>query len=108
MPSFVSVASTVRIRAISSCMSTWMKPTQRPTITGRPISRCSRSKTGAFDVAVFHKVNRNARNEYDYYANKAKLLHNGVSIEYAGQSFDGKLNSNADTNKAHKHYACGL
>lgn len=41
-----------------------------------------------FQVAVFHKVNRNARNEYDYYMNKAKLMSNGVKIEYAGQSFD--------------------
>lgn len=41
-----------------------------------------------FQVAVFHKVNRNARNEYDYYVNKAKLMKNGVRIEYAGQAFD--------------------
>ena len=41
-----------------------------------------------FQIAVFHKVNRNARNEYDYYMNKAKLMSNGVKIEYAGQSFD--------------------
>lgn len=46
------------------------------------------SKRHDFQVAVFHKVNRNARNEYDYYANKAKLISNGVSVEYAGQSFD--------------------
>ncbi|BAL83563.1 putative integrase [Selenomonas ruminantium subsp. lactilytica TAM6421] len=43
---------------------------------------------GGFDVVVFHKVNRNARNEYDYYMNKMKLMRAGVSIEYAGQAFD--------------------
>ena len=46
------------------------------------------SKSHTFQVAVFHKVNRNARNEFDYYANKAKLIRNGVTIEYAGQAFD--------------------
>lgn len=43
---------------------------------------------GGFDVVIFHKVNRNARNEYDYYMNKMKLMRAGVSIEYAGQAFD--------------------
>ena len=43
---------------------------------------------GGFDVVIFHKVNRNARNEYDYYMNKMKLARAGVSIEYAGQAFD--------------------
>ena len=46
------------------------------------------AKKGGFNVAVFHKVNRNARNEYDYYFNKMKLLRWGVTIEYAGQSID--------------------
>lgn len=46
------------------------------------------AKKGGFSVAVFHKVNRNARNEYDYYYHKMQLKRYGVSIEYAGQAFD--------------------
>lgn len=48
------------------------------------------SKSGQFQVVVFHKVNRNARNEYDYYFNKMKLIRAGVSVEYAGQAFDSQ------------------
>lgn len=46
------------------------------------------AKKGGFQVAVFHKVNRNARNEYDYYFNKMQLIRAGVTVEYAGQAFD--------------------
>jgi len=31
------------------------------------------AKAGLFEVIVFHKVDRNGRNEYDYYSNKKKL-----------------------------------
>lgn len=43
---------------------------------------------GLFDVVIMHKVDRGARNEYDYYINKMKLIRAGVSLEYASQSFD--------------------
>ena len=46
------------------------------------------AKKGGFQVVVFHKVNRNARNEYDYYFHKMQLNRAGVTIEYAGQAFD--------------------
>lgn len=46
------------------------------------------AKKGGFQVVVFHKVNRNARNEYDYYYHKMQLIRAGVTVEYAGQSFD--------------------
>lgn len=48
------------------------------------------AKAGGFQVAVFHKVNRNARNEYDYYYHKMQLRRYGVRIEYAGQAFDAQ------------------
>ena len=41
-----------------------------------------------FDVAIFHKIDRNARNEYDYYINKMKLLRSGIHVEYASLGFD--------------------
>lgn len=41
-----------------------------------------------FDVIVFHKVDRNARNEYDYYFHKAQLTKLGISLEYAAQNID--------------------
>lgn len=46
------------------------------------------AKKGTFQVVVFHKVNRNARNEYDYYYHKMQLIRAGVTVEYAGQAFD--------------------
>ncbi|MBO6292206.1 MAG: recombinase family protein [Selenomonas sp.] len=48
------------------------------------------AKKGGFQVVVFHKVNRNARNEYDYYFHKMQLNRAGVAIEYAGQAFDAQ------------------
>lgn len=46
------------------------------------------SKRGLFDVVVFHKIDRNARNEFDYYFNKMQLKKVGVRIEYSAQSID--------------------
>lgn len=42
-----------------------------------------------FDVVIFHKVDRNARNEYDYYNTKRILKGLGVSYEYSKQEIDG-------------------
>jgi len=41
-----------------------------------------------FDVALFHKIDRNARNEYDYYFYKGQLRNSGVRLEYADQTID--------------------
>ena len=41
-----------------------------------------------FDVAIFHKVDRNARNEFDYYTFKRSFETLGISYEYSGQSVD--------------------
>lgn len=41
------------------------------------------AKAGAFDVVVFHKIDRAARNETDFFFYKALLKRAGVSIEYA-------------------------
>jgi site-specific DNA recombinase len=41
------------------------------------------AKAGAFDVVVFHKIDRAARNEADFFFYKALLKRAGVSIEYA-------------------------
>lgn len=53
------------------------------------------SKRGLFDLIVFHKIDRNARNEFDYYFNKIQLEKVGVRIEYSSQYIDdtaeGKL-----------------
>lgn len=46
------------------------------------------AKKRLFDVVIFHKVDRNARNEYDYYFYKGQLRKNNIRIEYAEQSFD--------------------
>lgn len=46
------------------------------------------AKKKLFDVVIFHKIDRNARNEYDYYFNKMKLEKYGIRIEYAAQSID--------------------
>ena len=36
------------------------------------------SGDGIFDVVIFHKIDRNARNEIDYYTNIDRLKKNGV------------------------------
>ena len=41
-----------------------------------------------FNVAVFHKIDRNARNEYDYYFYKGQLRNSGVRLEYVDQKID--------------------
>ena len=41
-----------------------------------------------FDVAVFHKIDRAGRNEYDYYYYKGQLRNSGVRLEYADQKID--------------------
>jgi len=46
------------------------------------------AKAGLFETVVFHKIDRNARNEYDYYTNKAQLQKYSVSVEYSAQNFD--------------------
>lgn len=43
---------------------------------------------GLFEVVIFHKVDRNGRNEFDYYKNKQELARHNVRVEYSGQSFD--------------------
>ncbi len=45
------------------------------------------AEAGMFEVIVFHKVDRSARNEFDYYTNKHRLACAGVRVEYSGQSF---------------------
>ena len=46
------------------------------------------ARRGLFDVIVFHKVDRNARNEFDYYMTKHKLQQIGVRYEYSKQDLD--------------------
>lgn len=46
-------------------------------------------KGDLFDVIIFHKVDRNARNELDYYLTKAMLNRYNVRYEYAVQNIDG-------------------
>lgn len=41
-----------------------------------------------FDVVIFHKIDRNARNEIDYYTNVDRLIKNGVSYEYSAEGID--------------------
>lgn len=41
-----------------------------------------------FGVVVFHKLDRSARDEYDYYHFKAQMKKHGVRIEYADQHID--------------------
>ena len=36
-----------------------------------------------FDIVIFHKIDRNSRNEVDYYITKAKFLNLGIRYEYA-------------------------
>lgn len=42
----------------------------------------------AFDVIIFHKIDRNARNEFDYYTTKHELTRLGIGYEYAVQNID--------------------
>lgn len=46
------------------------------------------AKNKLFDVIIFHKIDRNARNEYDYYFHKAALLKLNIRLEYAAQQID--------------------
>lgn len=46
------------------------------------------AKSGMFSAVIFHKIDRNARNEYDYYYNKAQLEKYGVHYEYVTQNID--------------------
>ncbi len=41
-----------------------------------------------FDVIVFHKIDRNARNEFNYYSFKNTLAQLGITYEYAAQNID--------------------
>lgn len=41
-----------------------------------------------FDVVIFHKIDRNARNEIDYYTNIDRLKKNGVRYEYSAEGID--------------------
>ena len=45
-------------------------------------------KEDLFDVIIFHKIDRNARNELDYYQTKDMLIKNNVRYEYAVQNID--------------------
>lgn len=46
------------------------------------------AQKGKFDVVVFHKIDRNARNELDYYITKHKLEEAGVKYAYSRQDID--------------------
>ena len=46
------------------------------------------AKDDLFDVVIFHKVDRNARNEYNYYTFKHTLAQLGIEYEYAVQNID--------------------
>ena len=46
------------------------------------------ARKGLFDVVIFHKIDRNARNEIDYFNFKRSILMMGLSYEYAGQQID--------------------
>ena len=48
----------------------------------------SDAKADLYDVIIFHKIDRNARNEYDYYQFKNKIVSLGKGYEYAGQNVD--------------------
>lgn len=41
-----------------------------------------------FDVIIFHKIDRNARNEFNYYSFKNTLAQLGIGYEYAAQNID--------------------
>lgn len=46
------------------------------------------ARKGLFDVVIFHKIDRNARNEIDYYKFKQSILMLGLTYEYAAQPID--------------------
>lgn len=46
------------------------------------------AKRGLFSVVIFHKLDRSARNEYDYFNFKAQMQLAGVSLEYVEQHID--------------------
>ena len=39
-------------------------------------------------MIIFHKIDRNARNEYDYYTTKHLLQQTGIRYEYSKQDID--------------------
>lgn len=41
-----------------------------------------------FDVIIFHKIDRNACNEFNYYTFKHTLSTLGIGYEYAAQNID--------------------
>lgn len=41
-----------------------------------------------FDIIIFHKIDRNSRNELNYYTTKDKLEKLGIRYEYAVQHID--------------------
>lgn len=43
------------------------------------------ARKGIFDVVIFHKIDRNARNEIDYYRFKQQIILLGLTYEYAAQ-----------------------
>ena len=43
---------------------------------------------GLFDVIIFHKIDRNSRNEFNYYSFKNTLQKLGITYEYAAQAID--------------------
>ncbi len=48
----------------------------------------SDARKGVFDIVIFHKIDRNARNEIDYYRFKQSILALGLTYEYAAQPID--------------------
>lgn len=54
----------------------------------------SDAKKGLFNIIVFHKIDRNARDEYDYYRYKAQLKRLGISLEYVTQNIDDSPEGN--------------
>ena len=46
------------------------------------------SSDDIFDVVIFHKIDRNARDEIDYYTNVDRLRKNGVRYEYSAEGID--------------------
>jgi site-specific DNA recombinase len=53
----------------------------------------SDAKAGVFNVIVFHKIDRNSRDRYDYFHYKRVLAKAGVTIEYVEQNIDGSPES---------------
>lgn len=46
------------------------------------------AKAGKFDIAIFHKIDRNARNQLDYYMTKKWFEDAGVKYAYSKQEMD--------------------